>query len=401
MNHKAVERRIKRHILAAENKIFMAIQPGLEEAGEWELEGMKLSWEREKEAGSLSASGRLEDLWKLVLLGRSFSRIYLRLKAFKAEGFRELKRKLSSIPWELYLRESCDYRVRITSSRSRLHVHDKIIKALNHSLSERFISLEGQPPRYREKGEKDPQIQTIIIRAMDDHFTISLDAGGGALYERGYRQHVNEAPLKENIAAALLCLCQARNKNLIIDPMCGSGTFTLEALSLTAGCLTAPERHYPFEYWPSFRPGRFDWLKKQLNEARTSPCRILASDLDEKSLRAAEMNLNSFREQNNLSGIDCRFEQKDFFHSRAEIGGHEEGLVILNPPYGKRLALQDQLDFFRKIGKSLKNDYPGLEWAVIAPGLECEKALGLRWNRKYLFRNGGFPVSFLIGGPQD
>jgi putative N6-adenine-specific DNA methylase len=397
MNNKAIERKIKRHIIAADNKVFLAIQPGLEEAGEIELEKMELQAQREKEPGSLTSTANLEDLWRLVLTGRSFSRIYLRLKEFKAEGFKELKKKIKSIPWELYLKEGCEYRVRITTAHSRLYVHDKIIKAIHHSMSEHFISLEGQPPRLTDSKEKDPTLQTVIIRAVDDHFTISLDAGGGALYERGYRQNINEAPLKENIAAALLILSGIDKKTMILDPMCGSGTFSLEALSISSGSLTSTQRHYPFEYWPSFRPGRFDWLVKQLKEAETKPLEIIATDIDIKSLEAAEKNLNLFKEQSGLDKISCRFERKDFFDTPESYEDTESAFIILNPPYGKRLPLKDQMDFFKNIGKMLKTEYRGIDWGIIAPGLECERALDLKWRKKYLFKNGGFPVSFIIG----
>lgn len=398
MNNKALDRRIKRHIIATENKIFMAIQPGLEEAGEIELQKMNLDAKREKEPGSLTSTAKLEDLWRLVLTGRSFSRIYLRLKEFKAEGFKELKKKIESIPWELYLNEGCEYRVRITTAHSRLHVHDKIIKALHHSMSEHFIALEGRSPRLTESKEKDPTIQTVVIRAVDDHFTISLDAGGGALYERGYRQNINEAPLKENIASALLILAGIERKSLIIDPMCGSGTFSLEALSMTAGCLTSTKRHYPFEYWPSFRPVRYAWLIKQLKEAENKAVEVLAGDIDEKSLEAARMNLSLLEKQSGLDTSGCRIETKDFFTaSDSVLKNKDSSLMILNPPYGKRLTLKDQLEFFRNIGKMLKTEYKGIDWGIIVPGLECEKALELKWEKKYLFKNGGFPVSFIIG----
>ena len=97
MNHKALERRIKRHIMAPEHKVFFALQPGLEEGGIRELGARGVEARREEEGGSLTASMNLENLWRLVLGGHSFSRIYLRLSEFRAQGFRELKRKLGGI----------------------------------------------------------------------------------------------------------------------------------------------------------------------------------------------------------------------------------------------------------------------------------------------------------------
>ncbi len=402
MNNKALDRRVKRHIIATPQKLFLALQPGLEEAGELELTRMGLKTEREKEAGSLRSEVKLEELWQIVLTGRSFSRIYLRLDEFKADGFAELKKKLARIQWELYIREGCEYRVKISTARSRLHVHDKIIKSLNHCLTEHFEALEGLSPRLTESKQKDPEIQTIIIRAVDDRFTISLDAGGGALYKRGYRQNINGAPLKENIAASLLILCGLGSDGIetgeLIDPMCGSGTFSLEALSMTSGALRSPGTSYPFEYWPSFRPGRFNWLVQELAKKEKTALKVNASDLDSKSLETAALNLAQLKSDCARDDLHWDMGESDFFKASLSEGtDREKALLILNPPYGRRLALEDQTAFFRKLGERIKSEYRGVRWGIIVPGMECEKALGLKWDKKYLFKNGGFPVSFITG----
>ncbi|MDC7239314.1 MAG: hypothetical protein PQJ50_03035 [Spirochaetales bacterium] len=403
MNHKALDRRVKRHIIASPRRVFLALQPGLEEAGEIELARMGLTGSREKEAGSLTADVKLEELWQLVITGRSFSRIYLRLDDFKAEGFAELKKKLARIPWELYIREGCEYRVKISTTRSRLHVHDRITKSLNHCLNEHFEALEGISPRFTESRESDPEIQTIIIRALDDRFTISLDAGGGALYRRGYRQNINGAPLKENIAASLLLLSGlgAEGENGItelIDPMCGSGTFSLECLSITSGLRPSPRKTYPFEYWPSFRPGRFNWLTGEIEKREKPPLKIHASDMDTKSIETAELNLTQLKGDSGREDLEWTMAESDFFTSPVpEDTKRDRALLILNPPYGRRLDIGDQTAFFRRLGERIKTEYKGILWGIIVPGMECEKALGLKWEKKYLFKNGGFPVSFLIG----
>ena len=260
-----------------------------------------------------------------------------------------------------------------------------------------------------------------MIRGVDDRFTISLDAGGGALYERGYKPYVNEAPLRETTAAALLILAgleksadSQKGINSVLDAMCGSGTFGLEALGISAGLPASPARSYPFEYWPSFRPGRFDFLKKEILSRLASPCKIVMSDTDDKNLDAARGNIKLFLNQNGLDRNAPDWEAKtvhaDFFKGPA-IGTGKTGdtessndgeasgnrLLILNPPYGLRLPLEDRLGFFRRLGNTISKEYKGCRWGIIVPGLECEKALNLHWDKKYLFKNGGFPVSFLVG----
>jgi len=398
INQKALDRRIKRHIIAGSHRFFTAIQPGLEEAGVMELTRLGLSPVREKEPGSLCCEGSLEMLWKTALLARSISRLYLRLDSFKTTSFKELKQKFSRIPWELYLREGCVYRIKMTTRHCRLHVDDKITKALNHCLREHFTKLGGTIPVYSDRKEKNPAVQTLVIRGLDDHFSISLDAGGGALYERGYRKYVNGAPLKENIAASLLILAERPEKTLLLDPMTGSGTFALEGLGCSLRAPVSPQRVYPFEYWPSFRPHRYEWIKNKINENRKPGWKIRSSDSDVESLDAARTNLKAMEEQCQLENLDTEILKEDFFtQDPLPVSGDWSPFLILNPPYGKRLALKDQQEFFRSMGQQISLRYKGIPWGIIVPGLECEKSFGLRWERKYIFKNGGYPVSYLLG----
>jgi len=170
INQKALDRRIKRHIIAGSHRFFTAIQPGLEEAGVMELTRLGLSPVREKEPGSLCCEGSLEMLWKTALLARSISRLYLRLDSFKTTSFKELKQKFSRIPWELYLREGSVYRIKMTTRHCRLHVDDKITKALNHCLREHFTKLGGTIPVYSDREEKNPAVPTLVMRRWASSF---------------------------------------------------------------------------------------------------------------------------------------------------------------------------------------------------------------------------------------
>lgn len=388
--NKGLERRIKRHVIAGEHEIFMAVTPGLEEAAEKEMKTLGLKTERAAEKGSLICRGKLDDLWLLALQARTISRLFLRVGSFKAQGFREFKEKLSRIPWELYLPARPHLECKITTRHCRLHVHDKVEKALRHVLSERFEQL----PLF---GETDQVLQRLMIRGLENRFTFSLDAGGGALYQRGIKYHVNQAPLKENIAAALLVLSGIDSNSLLIDPMCGSGSFTLEALGISSRLPPSPHKTFPFESWPSFTGPRYEWLKKNIMEKRKAPCVCLCSDRDAQSLKAAQKNLEFFEK---LQGVKVKMEwrQRDFFTMPPPLAKKgEHPFLILNPPYGKRLPLKGKLNFFRKLGGYVENSYKGIPWGIITPRGECEKALGLQWKKKYLFKNGGLPVSFLLG----
>ena len=406
MNQKALERRIKKHILAGRHNLYFSVIPGLEEPAQKELAGLGLDIDKMEEPGSLCARAGLEDLWKVVNLAHTPSRIYLRLHNFKAEGFREFRNKTEEFPWELYLSEGCEYRLRFSLNHCRLHVTDNIGKSLKRSINERFEQMDGTPPVLIEESAAhvEPSVQTILIRGVDDRFQLSLDAGGGPLYDRGYRPFINEAPLRETLAASLLQILEIEASDTLLDPMCGSGTFGLEALGMTSRIPVYPDRRFPFEFWPSFKPARYEWHMEQILQQSITPCGILSSDKDALSLKAARGNREQFLSKWNASrySLDAEallekweIENKDFFQSPPVEG--ENLVLIINPPYGLRLKLENRKFFFKTLGDKIRKDYLSCRWGILVPDNETEKYLSLRWEKKYIFRNGGLKVGFLIG----
>ncbi len=406
MNQKALERRIKKHIIAGNHRIYFSVIPGLEEPAMQELLRLGIQAEKLKTPGSLEADCTLETLWKTLTMARTPARVYLRLLSFKAEGFREFRNKTHDFPWELYLSEGCEYRLRFSLTRCRLHVTDNIGKSLKRSISERFEKMEGTSPVLTDPklSREESSVQTILIRGEEDRFQLSLDAGGGPLYERGYRKYINEAPIRETLAASLLEILAVQKDEMLMDPMCGSGTFALEALGSSSGMPAFPDREFPFLDWPSFKPARFEWHMNTILEKVASPCRVLSSDIDEKSLQATRANRNLLIEKWQGSRYDVdinrimdhwEIRREDFFASLPHPGF--KTALILNPPYGFRLKLQDRLDFFQRLGKKIRQDYKDCRWGIIVPDQESEKAMGLHWEKKYIFTNGGLKVAFITG----
>ena len=406
MNQKALERRLKKHIIAGRHTLYFSVIPGLEEATVKELSRFELEAVKLNDPGSLEAAGSLEQLWKAVSLAQTPSRVYLRLLSFKAGGFREFRNKTEDYPWELYLSEGCEYRLRFSLSHCRLHVTDNIGKSLKRSINERFEKQGGLVPTLIEEtaSHVESSVQTILIRGVDDRFQLSLDAGGGPLYDRGYRQFINEAPLRETLAASLLQIMDISDKTTLIDPMCGSGTFALEALVMTSQIPVYPDRRFPFEYWPSFKPSRYEWHMEQHIKKRQPACKIFSSDKDPRSLNAARANRELFQNKWNGSRYNLtikellknwEIEEKDFLNT--SFSGVDESVLILNPPYGLRLKLENRKEFFSSLGKKIRRDYRGCRWGILVPDIGTEKFLGLKWDKKYILSNGGLKVAFLTG----
>jgi putative N6-adenine-specific DNA methylase len=181
--------------------------------------------------------------------------------------------------------------------------------------------------------------------------------------------------------------------------MCGSGTFCLEAHEMATGRLPNTGRKFAFLGWPAFRPAAYRHLEKKLLEAArpsAPPKRLFAFDIDPAAVEAAKRNLSGAGE--------AEVSRRDFLGPEgapSALGIPEDArcLVVLNPPYGKRLDAGDLRKTYRRIGERIRNHYRG-GYAIIVPGLEYEKVLSLPHDRKLLFRNGGIKVSAIIRNPR-
>jgi putative N6-adenine-specific DNA methylase len=178
--------------------------------------------------------------------------------------------------------------------------------------------------------------------------------------------------------------------------MCGSGTFALEAAHILQDILPGSARGFAFQNWPVYSEANFNYLKQELSTQKKSSAekkiKIYASDKDPQALEVARKNI----EANNLHTA-IELAEKDFFQLAQSDFGEQKILLVMNPPYGKRLAGDEKTaDFYRRIGNKIKKDFPEAGFAIIVPGLELEKALGLAYDCKLLFMNGGIKVAVLI-----
>jgi len=265
-------------------------------------------------------------------------------------------------------------------------------KAVRRRLSE--CGLPG-----RAGGEDEAGPPRLLVRVIDDRAELSLDSSGALLHQRGWRIEPGEAPLRETEAAALLRLAGWRGGKPLVDGMCGSGTFAVEAALAALGrpaCLgqdLKPLRRFAFEFQPAFREGAWRSLLRQSAAALRAgqPLEITALDRDERALGAA--GRNAVR-----AGLErtIRFLRDDFFAcdpARLFPGGRP-GLVVLNPPYGRRLESPEAL--YAEIGRRLLSAYRGWDALVLAPDRPSARALGRSPTRSLEFRHGGLKVSALF-----
>lgn len=411
----AFEKRIKRRIIARTQEFFVVCAPGLTGLCRREMENMgEISSlidtipteSMEVIPGGIAFKGSIQNGYAANLMLRSPSRVLMRVGQFRAENFRTLEKKLQQMEWELYLENSHAVQCDVATRKSRLYHKEAIAQRVMESIQHRFESLgplettdkreagayekDVEPlPSPRQTGDKrhlghlESPPQTILIRGENDHFEISLDSSGDLLHKRGIKSHGGAAPLRETLAFALIDAADYTPGIPFIDGMCGSGTFSLEAAMISRNIPPGHFRSFAFEGWPCFSPGQWRFMKNALSrkvlEPSPSPT-IFAMDQDGEAITRLEKTL----QRSDLSTeIDAR--QGNFFDinpgayidpgswikrhpcNTLEKKSHK-GLVLLNPPYGKRIGERGDADkIYLEIGKKLSSDFKGWRAGIIFP----------------------------------
>jgi len=391
MKISSFEKRIKRRIIGREHLFFAVCTPGLKMVCRNEMLALGFPENSlEITSGGIEFNCRMKTCMALNLNLRSPSRILMRISRFKADSFKKLEKKITAIDWNLYLPENCSLKFNVTTKKSRLYHSDAISERC-----EKIILTQLESEDTFLSPAKNKSFQTIYIRADHDDFTISLDSSGDLLFKRGIKQKVNKAPLRENIAFAMLSWTGFSNEDILVDPMCGAGTFSLEAAMLKTKVPPGFFRSFAFEHWPGFSHKTFAYQKKQAEKQFLpfSGKQIFASDIEDTAINALEHNI-SHHDFTRIIDIA----KKDFFSILpSKISPGKKGVVLLNPPYGKRLGKNNNTQsFYREIGKKLSADFKGWRVGIILPSRECKSSLELKLELKPVF-HGGLDIFAGIG----
>ncbi|TAL37626.1 MAG: hypothetical protein EPN93_05580 [Spirochaetes bacterium] len=389
---KALARRIRQHVTGREHRLFAVVHPGFEETAAAELRELGVASTLDLTEGGVEFEGKLEDVYRVNYAAYTPTRLLMRLTVFRAEEFTRLRAKALEFPWELHLAGGAPLSFSITCRHSRLYHTGRIEQEIRAAVSQRF-SAAGLPVPQPGDAES-PEGAQVFVRFQDDICTLSIDSTGEPLYRRGYRTHVVDAPLRETLAACILRAARLETVRTLIDPMCGSGTFSLEAALMSAGRPAGETRTFAFESWPAFRPAAFGYLKKNFRSPGPAhgSLRIVCGDTDERALLATTANAQTAGVSSSVSPV-----KMDFFDYVSDIAPDATTLLVLNPPYGGRMGSRaGTVLFYKMIGEKVKADYAAARFAIVAPGQECERALDLPYSRKILFMNGGIKVALLV-----
>jgi putative N6-adenine-specific DNA methylase len=383
----AIDKRVRRHVTGRFREYFAITIPGLEAYCRQELFGLGVDpGSMSVGPGGVTFGGRFVDCQRANLHLRTATRILMRIDTFRATNVRRLEKKSGEVPWELFLPAGILPEIKVRSRRSRLYHTDVIIQALQQGIARRLGGLPGSTC------PGNPQ--TLFVRVVDDRYTLSLDSSGEPLYKRGLKQGPARAPLRETQAAAILMAAGYDPGRPLVDPLCGSGTFSLEAAMMAKRMAPGVKRAFAFMDWPAFREGQWAFLKRDaesLVQALDRP-RIFASDVDADACEWLSATIAG-------SGLSdaVTVERKNVFQCEAGRYGGSPGLVAINPPYGVRIGSARQADdLFRDICRHLAHQFKGWNVALIAPRQELADPLPFPGRRLPLF-HGGLRLTLILG----
>jgi putative N6-adenine-specific DNA methylase len=252
-----------------------------------------------------------------------------------------------------------------------------------------FVGPERELDRALADARRRTRGARLAVRRQDGLASVSLDAVGGALYRRGYRERIGAAPLRESVAAAMLLLAGYDGSAPLLDPMCGSGTIAIEAALIAARRSPGLRRRFAFESWPWTEAARTAAVRARFAaRERGPPAPILASDRNAGVLRLAARNAAA-------AGVETvvKLRREDAARLEARPG---PGLVAVNPPFGVRLS-EDVEGAWGALAALLAR-LPAWRAAILAPDRGLERLLARPATRAVRIRPGGLPCRVLLLG---
>jgi putative N6-adenine-specific DNA methylase len=365
---------------------FATVARGLEEIAARELASLGAKDIRPDFTG-VHFSGDKSLLYRINLWSRIVFRVLMPIEKVKSYNAEQLYKNVYNLNWEQYLQPHNTFAVNCTGSNKNLnHSHFSALQIKN-------AIVDRQRQKNGQRSNIDIENPDLLINAHieGDRCILSLDSSGASLHRRGYHPAMGVAPLKETLAAALLEITEWNINIPFLDPLCGSGTLPIEAalksLNIAPGLY---RKRFGFQTWKDFDRTLWEQL---ISEAKTSqlsqlPAPIFGSDRESDILQQARLNAQS-------CGVDRYLQllQKDLSEIAAPT---DSGMIICNPPYGKRLGDTEELgDFYKLLGDVFKQRFKGWTAYVLTGSKELAKRIGLKASRRIPVYNGSLPCTLL------
>ena len=328
----------------------------------------------------LNFTATAETLYRHCLHARFTVRVLRKIHEFKAKTTDDLYRLSARFAWEDLIKKDGTFAIDATVYSDDFPHSQFATFRLKDAIADRFKAKTGVRPSVN-KANPDVRIHLHISR---NDVTLSIDASGEALSRRGYRSRKAVAPLNEVLAAGLLALSGWRPGMTLYDPMCGSGTFTCEAALWASGLPVQMNRsHFAFMEWESFNREAWEKVRDEAMDYQLPvKTTIYASDVSKDALSQTKYALS----QLDLPEHDVSVDLIDFM--KAEPEAEKGAMVVLNPPYGERMEIEDIDALYTQIGDRLKFHWPGFKVWIISSDPTALKNIGLRPHSRIKVFNG-------------
>ncbi|MEQ1503362.1 MAG: class I SAM-dependent RNA methyltransferase [Myxococcota bacterium] len=357
---------------------FVVTAPGLEQVLAAELTALGAGAPTSIERGGVAIRVDRPTLYRIHLHARVAVRVWVRLGRFRAANLDQLGAAVRKLAWPDHVHPRQAVEVKIASSNSRIQGRGGAQRKVEVAIRD-----ANRVPR-RDPGRPPTAPAEVLVRIDGDDVEVSIDASGERLNRRGWRRDTTEAPLRETLAAAVLDLAEWSADEPLVDPMCGSGTFPIEAATIARGIPPGSDRTFAFEAWPTHDRALWDALRAEPIVAVGRPV-IRGSDLDPGAIRAARDNARRAHVE-----LDLRVSAVD----AVELPPGP-GLIVANPPYGARLRGASAV--WESLGRWARERAIGWRIALVVPDPALLRLTGLELPRIARFDNGGIPVALHAG----
>jgi len=325
-------------------------------------------------------------LYKTNIALRTAIRILKPIRTCKVYDEEDLYEAIQKIKWEKYLDVEGTFAI------------GAVVNSKNFTSNSHYIALKSKDAvadYYRHKYSKRPNVDLdypdvkIHVHIQKDWCTISLDSSGDSLHKRGYRSATNIAPINEVLAAGLVLLSGYTGDENFIDPMCGSGTILIEACMIACKIpANINRKQFAFERWKNYDEDLYFTIQDALLKKITnSHFKIMGFDKAPSAVSKAKQNIINAN-LDEFIGVH----HVNFFNSTKEVFGNTT--ILFNPPYGERLNI-DVNEFYKKVGDTLKHNYPNSTAWMITSDMQALKHVGLRTSKRIELKNADLDCKFV------
>ncbi len=309
--------------------------------------------------GGVTCKGGWSEVWRANLELRGATKVLVRLGSFPAVHLAQLDKRARKFPWSEFLRQDVPVKVEAVSRKSRIYHAGAARQRVERAIAETLGAPISSEASLR-----------VMLRIEKDICTFSVDSSGEPLHKRGHKTAVAKAPMRETMAAMFLRECGFTGSEPVMDPMCGSGTFVIEAAEFAAGLNPGRSRRFAFEdlagfdgdIWQSMRSGA---------PAQTSDPAFYGSDRNAGAIDAAIENAHR-------SGVEHTAQFRQCALSDIKPPSSQTGLIITNPPYGARIGDEKRLrSLYGSLGKILMTRFKGWRVGIVTSNPTLARATRL------------------------